>query len=218
MFGNFVISLTSCTMCCRQSAVQHPQLFKSVRSSLDTARRANEPRIIKSHLPVALLPIQLWRKKPKIICAVRNPAEMSKSYYEQYYYLHGYQGSYEEFCKLLMADRVLYAPYLSHLTEMWRMRDDENLFIQKFDEMETDFEDFVRRLVEFLGKTVSDEQIVELQTYFSTLVSSQIDIPSTNKLWKRKPVDAPPSVTSTIDFIVDKWAQKTFDDFGLQLN
>lgn len=143
---------------------------------------------------------------------------MSKSYYEQYYHLHGYQGTYEEFCKLLMADRVVYAPYLSHVTEMWRMRDEENIFIQNFNEIENDFEEFIRRLVKFLGKTVSDEQIEELKTYYSTLVSNQINIASTNKLWKRK-ADAPSlSDTSLINNIVDKWAQKTFDEFGLQLN
>lgn len=201
----------------RQSAVQHPQLFKSIRSSLDTTRRANEPRIIKSYLPVALLPIQLWRKKPKIIYAMRNPGDMSKSYYEQYYHLHGYQDTYEEFCKLLMADRVVYAPYLSHLTEVWRMRDEENIFMQNFDEITTDFEECIRRLVEFLGKTISQEQVDEMKEYLSKCGSNKIDIALTNKLWKRK-ADAPSSDTSQINNIVDKWAQKSFDEFDLQLN
>lgn len=201
----------------RQSAVQHPQRFKSIRSSIDTARRANEPRIIKSHLPVALLPIQLWRKKPKIIFAVRNPGEMSKSYYEQYYHLHGYQGTYEEFCKLLMADRVVYAPYLSHLTEMWRMKDEENIFVQRFDEITTEFEEFVRRLVEFLDKTISEDQMDELKVYFSNLASNQIDITLTNKLWKRK-AEVQSSDTNQINILVDKWARKTFDEFDLHLN
>jgi len=200
-----------------QSAVQHPQLFKSIRSSLDSTRRANEPRIIKSYLPVALLPIQLWRKKPKIICAMRNPSDMSKSYYEQYYHLHGYQGSYEEFCKLLMAGRVVYAPYVSHLTEMWRMRDEENIFIQKFDEITTDFETFVRRLVEFLDKTISEEQLDELKEYFSKCVNDKIDITVTNKIWKRK-ADSPLPDTSQIDNVVDEWAHCSFDEFDLQLN
>lgn len=203
----------------RQSAVQHPQLFKSIRSSIDSSRRAAEPRIIKSHLPVALLPIQLWRRKPKIICAFRNPGDMTKVYYEQYYHLNGYQGTYEDFCKLLMGNRVVYAPYSSHLTEMWRMRDEENIFIQKFDEITTDFEEFVRRLAEFLGKTIDDEQVGNLKEFVSKLPENRIDIASTNKLWKRK-TDAQPSDTTTsqTDFIVDKWAHQTFDEFDLQLN
>lgn len=143
---------------------------------------------------------------------------MSKSYYEQYYHLHGYQGSYDEFCQLLMADRVVYAPYTSHLTEMWRMREEENIFVQRFDDITSDFAGFVRRLVEFLDKTISEEQMDELKAYFSGLMGNQIDLASTNKLWKRKP-DAPlPDMTSQIDIIVDKWAEKTFDEFELQLN
>lgn len=201
-----------------QSAVQHPQLFKSIRSSVDSSRRATEPRIIKSHLPVALLPIQLWRKKPKIICAFRNPGDMSKCYYELYYHLNGYQGTYEEFCKLLMANRVVYAPYLSHLTEMWRMRNEENFFIQKFDEITTEFEDFVHRLVDFLGKTINDEQVENLKAYFSKLTENQIDIALTNKLWKRKTDAQPSGLMSQINFVVDKWAEQTFDEFDLQLN
>lgn len=217
--GATATSLEERTSFLEQSAVQHPQLFKSIRSSLDSSRRAAEPRIIKSHLPVALLPIQLWRKKPKIICAFRNPGDMSKAYYEQYYHLNGYQGTYDEFCKLLMANRVVYAPYSTHLIEMWRMRDEENIFIQKVDEITTDFEDTVRRLAEFLDKPIDDEQVENLKTYVSELPQRQYDIASTNKLWKRK-TDAHPSDTtsSQIDFIVDKWAQQTFDEFDLQLN
>lgn len=144
---------------------------------------------------------------------------MSKAYYEQYYHLNGYQGTYDEFCKLLMANWVVYAPYSTHLTEMWRMRDEENILIQKVDEITTDFEDTVRRLAEFLDKPIDDEQVESLKTYVSELPQHQYDIASTNKLWKRK-TDAHPSDTtsSQIDFIVDKWAQQTFDDFDLQLN
>lgn len=142
---------------------------------------------------------------------------MSQSYYEQYYHLHGYQGTYEEFCKLLMANRVMYAPYLSHVTEMWRMTDEENIFAQNFDEVTTEFEDCVRRMVEFLGKTISDEQMEELKAYFSKLVRNPIDIASTNKLWKRK-AEPTPSSDNPINSIVDKWARQTFDEFDLQLN
>lgn len=211
---------TNTTNRCRQSAVEHPQLFKSVRSSLDTTRRANEPRIIKSHLPVALLPIQLWRKKPKIICAFRNPGDMAQSYYEQYYHLQGYQGSYEEFCKLLMGDRVVYAPYIPHVTEMWRMREEENFFIQRFDELTTEFEESVGRLAQFLDKTISYDEMEELKAYFAKLKDNRIDVAVTNKLWKRK-ADAPSASVTDFEqtnFIVDKWAQQAFDEFDLQLN
>lgn len=184
---------------------------------MDSTRRAKEPRIIKSYLPVALLPIQLWRKKPKIICAIRNSSDMSKSYYEQYYHLYGYQGNYEDFCQLLIAGRVVYAPYLSHLTEMWRMRDEENIFIQKFEEITTDFETSIRKLVEFLDKIISDEQIVELKEYFFKSVTDKIDTALTNKIWKRK-ADAIPSDTSQVNNVVDKWAQQSFDEYDLQLN
>lgn len=111
----------------------------------------------------------------------------------------------------------MYAPYLSHLTEMWRMRDEENIFFQTFDEITNEFETFVRRLVEFLGRTINDEQIQELKAFFSKLDSNQIDNTLTNKVWKRK-TDAQSSDTSQINIIVDKWAQQTFDEFDLQLN
>lgn len=111
----------------------------------------------------------------------------------------------------------MYSPYTSHLTEMWRMRDEENIFVQKFEEITYEFDEFVRRLVEFLGETISDEQMEELKAYFSKLVNNQIDIASTNKLWKRK-TEAPSTDASQINHLVDKWAHQTFDEFDLQLN
>ncbi len=120
-----------------------------------------------------------------------------------------------------MAGRVVYAPYLSHVTEMWRMRDEENIFIQNFDEITTEFEEFVRRLVQFLDKTItiSDEQIEDLKAYYSKLTNNQIDIAVTNKLWKRK-TDAMSTDTrsSEVNTVVAKWAQQAFDEFDLNLN
>lgn len=152
-----------------------------------------------------------------MIYAMRNPVDMSKSYYQQYYHLQGYQGTYEEFCKLLMADRVVYAPYLSHVTEVWRMRDDDNIFIQKFDEITADFEGFAGRLAEFLEKNVSEEQMENLKKYFFESISDEIATDVTNKLWKRKN-DAPTVDVSQMENSFEEWTKQSFDEFDLKLN
>lgn len=49
--------------------------------SITKVHQAPSPRFIKSHLPIHLLPRQLWSIKPKIVYVARNPKDVAISYF-----------------------------------------------------------------------------------------------------------------------------------------
>lgn len=70
------------------------------------------PRCIKTHLPWDLLPKSIVNKekRPKIIHVVRNAKDACVSFYHHYKLLHFFKGTFEEFVKLFLNDKGLYAP------------------------------------------------------------------------------------------------------------
>nr|CAD7266351.1 unnamed protein product [Timema shepardi] len=62
------------------------------------------PRLIKTHLPIELLPKEVWTKKPKIIYVSRNPKDVSISFYHHFKLMQNYIGSFEDFIEAFLSD------------------------------------------------------------------------------------------------------------------
>lgn len=75
---------------------------KEVKSMLDVVNQRHSPRFIKTHLPLAFLPEQLWTVRPKIVYVVRDPRDVAVSYYHQYHNLHGFEGPLADFLDLFL--------------------------------------------------------------------------------------------------------------------
>jgi hypothetical protein len=75
---------------------------------LDMVENMVSPRFIKSHLPVALLPDQLWTVKPKIVYIRRNPKDTAVSFFHHHRLLHGYKGDLNDFMDAFIDDLILY--------------------------------------------------------------------------------------------------------------
>ncbi|CAG5133812.1 unnamed protein product [Candidula unifasciata] len=100
------------------------------------------PRLIKSHLPLSLLPNQITQKKPKIIYIARNPKDTVVSYYS---FLAkfltdidiSFSGTFEDFCQLFVEDLVYCGPWWKHVKEAWDRRDDENILVLFYEDLQS---------------------------------------------------------------------------------
>lgn len=138
----------------------------SVTDALTHTENLPRPRIIKSHLPLALLPSQLLEKKPKIICVLREPKDVAVSYY---HYFPPTEGSCttEEFFEAFLEGRMLYGSFWHFSAPLWKMRNDPNVLVLTYEEMKKDLESVVRRTAKFLGKTISEEDMPGLLDHLS---------------------------------------------------
>nr|XP_029734081.1 sulfotransferase 1A1-like [Aedes albopictus] len=125
------------------------------------------PRHIKSHLPLALLPEQLWTVKPKIIYCARNPKDVAVSYMHHYRHLHGFNGTDEAFLEGLLNDQVLWCPQVPHTLDFWSVRHLDNVLFNQFEEMIKDIMGVLRKTCSFFKKSYTDEQLVKLAEHLS---------------------------------------------------
>uniref|UniRef100_A0A8D8K999 Sulfotransferase 1C2 n=4 Tax=Culex pipiens TaxID=7175 RepID=A0A8D8K999_CULPI len=140
-----------------------------VRDTVTQAEQMPRPRHIKSHLPLALLPKQLWTVRPKIIYTARNPQDVATSLMHHYKYLQGFRGSQQDFFDGVLADRLDCCPMVRHVTEFWRVLEqhgDHVLFLH-FEDMKRDLAAVIRKVCEFFGKVVSEEQVEKLKRHLS---------------------------------------------------
>ncbi|KAK7076218.1 hypothetical protein SK128_005423 [Halocaridina rubra] len=135
---------------------------------LQLSEAAPEPRTIKSHLPLALLPPDLT-KEAKVIYVARNPKDVVISFYHhsRMFKNHNYEGTFKDFVKYFTDDDLIYGPYWLHLKEGWKRRDEPNLHFIFYEDLKSDNMAELEKLNRFLGTKLSPEQLANIAHYTS---------------------------------------------------
>jgi hypothetical protein len=131
----------------------------------DSLEEMPSPRITKTHLPVQLLPNNIWVKKPRIIFISRNIKDVVVSYY------HLLSGSTEldctmaEFFESFLQNDVMFSPYRENLQNYLNLPDYENILYLSYEGMSADLDGTIRNVAAFLGKNVSIEDKKKLKEH-----------------------------------------------------
>ncbi|XP_055598045.1 luciferin sulfotransferase-like [Uranotaenia lowii] len=139
-----------------------PQDFNPFEDAQNLAR----PRFIKTHLPVSMLPDQIWTIKPKLVYVRRNPKAVAPSYYHHSVSLHGYRGNLEQFVRSFINDLQYYSPYHRHVIEYNNLNYD-NILQLCYEDMKKDLAQTLRRVCQFFGKSYTDQQLQTLEQHLS---------------------------------------------------
>lgn len=123
------------------------------------------PRHIKSHLPLALLPKQLWTVKPKIVYTARNPKDVTTSFMHHYRHLQGFQGSQEDFLDGILADKIMYCPQIKHATEFWSISHLDHLLFLHYEDMKRHLPEVLQKVCRFFGKSYTKAQLDDLERH-----------------------------------------------------
>ncbi|XP_045782725.1 uncharacterized protein LOC123879176 [Maniola jurtina] len=121
------------------------------------------PRFIKSHLPLSLLPQSLL-DKTKVVYVARDPRDVAVSYYHHHKLMKmsKYDMEFKEFWKYFVSDLVLSGPFCEHVLEAWEKRNQPNMLFLFYEEIIKDLPGAIKRVADFYGKTLSDEQVNKL--------------------------------------------------------
>ncbi|KAL7020041.1 hypothetical protein ACKWTF_011357 [Chironomus riparius] len=123
------------------------------------------PRSIKCHLPVQLLPDEFWTKKPKSFYISRDPKDVAVS---QYHFANSFStnsGKLEDFLDDFMADKIVHDPYRENMWNYMNLPNNENICYFTYEEMSDDLGGAIKKVADFLGKTVSDENAEKIKDY-----------------------------------------------------
>ncbi len=131
--------------------------------ALEIAERMEPPRVIKTHLPFSLLPVDLLDKSKIVIC-LRNPKDTVVSYYhhERLMKMHGFSGDFKTYFDIYMDNLVLYGSYWDFVLNAWKLKDHPNVCLLFYEDMKKDLASNVRKVASFLKKDLTDTQIQSL--------------------------------------------------------
>lgn len=126
------------------------------------------PRLIKTHLPVQLLPVQIWTVNPKIIYVFRQPKDVAVSYFHHHTIFDHYSGGMEDYVNSFVNDFLLWGPYYRHISggiELNELKD--NVLLTKYEDMKMDLPNEIKRTMKFLELDFTEKQIMELAEHLS---------------------------------------------------
>lgn len=138
-----------------------------VTDTISHVEQLPRPRHIKSHLPLALLPKQLWTVKPKIIYTARNPKDVTTSLMHHYKHLHGFKGSKQDFLDGILADQIIYCPMVKHATEFWAVSHRDHVLFLHYEDMKKNLGKVLLQVCDFFRKTFTPTQLAKLEQHLS---------------------------------------------------
>ena len=94
----------------------NPRGMKAMMNSLETAEKLPSPRVIKSHLPLEMLPPKLL-ETCKVIFVCRTPKDCCVSFYFHHQLLpgHNFKGTFEDFAEEFLNGSLTYGSYWTML-------------------------------------------------------------------------------------------------------
>ena len=137
-----------------------------VVNSLEAANNLPSPRVIKTHLPIEMLPPNLL-DTCKVVFVARNPMDCCVSFYhhEKLVPKMGFAGTFDQYAELFRNGRNPMGDYFYHLMSGWTRRDHKNLKFLWFEDMKSDLSTVLYEMCDFLGVKMTTKQVNQLEDH-----------------------------------------------------
>jgi len=125
------------------------------------------PRLLKTHYPFELLPPSLL-DTCKVLYVCRNVKDVSVSYFHHQSLMKSMdlRSDFIKFAReIYLPGLTLHGGYFEMLESGWKRRDNPNLMFFWYEEMKEDQEKMLRKIAEFIGYTITEDQIKELNEF-----------------------------------------------------
>uniref|UniRef100_A0A8C0VZT3 Sulfotransferase n=1 Tax=Castor canadensis TaxID=51338 RepID=A0A8C0VZT3_CASCN len=119
------------------------------------------PRLLKTHLPLALLPQSLLDQKVKVVYVARNAKDVTVSYYNfhQMAKVHPDPGTWNSFLEEFMDGKVSYGSWYQHVQEWWELSHTHPILYLFYEDMKENPKREIRKILQFVGRSVPEETV-----------------------------------------------------------
>lgn len=201
---------------------------------MNAIKKMKSPRLIKTHLPLDLLPPSVREKNCKMVYVTRNPKDTAVSFFHflRMLTVTDYQGTFKELVNKLMRDELPYCPFWQHVLPFWERRSDQNVMFLKYEDLHKDLRSVVIQVADFLGTTLTEDEvdtIVEHCSFGSMQQNPMVNYDhwdelglrkkeTTKFLRKGKVGDWQNYFTPGLNLIFEDWIQKNAEGTGLRFD
>ncbi|ELW66387.1 sulfotransferase 1A1 [Tupaia chinensis] len=132
-----------------------------IPSGLEVLKDMAAPRLIKTHLPLALLPQTLLDEKVKVVYVARNAKDVAVSYYHFYHMakVHPEPGTWDEFLEKFMAGEVSYGSWYQHVQEWWELSHTHPVLYLFYEDMKENPKREIQKILEFVGRPLPEKTV-----------------------------------------------------------
>jgi hypothetical protein len=124
-----------------------------------------QPRTMKSHLPVQLLPDSFWRVRPKTIYISRDARDVAVSmFYFAKHMLHR-DTPLDDYLETFLKDKTAFSPYREHCLDFWNIPGGEQVLFLTYEWVTANVDEAIENVARFLGKTVDKENFKKLKEH-----------------------------------------------------
>ncbi|XP_013360271.1 PREDICTED: sulfotransferase 1A1-like [Chinchilla lanigera] len=143
-----------------------------VPSGLESVKDTPAPRLLKTHLPVALLP-QTLLDEVKVIYVARNAKDVAVSYYNFYNMakLHPDPGTWDGFLEKFMDGEVSYGSWYQHVREWWELSHTHPILYLFYEDIKENPKRELQKILEFVGHSLPEEtkELIVQRTSFKEM-------------------------------------------------
>lgn len=153
---------------------------KPVPSGLQLAQSMKPPRILKTHLPVHVLPPSFWDQDCKVIYIARNAKDSMVSYFHFQRMNKGLPdpGNWETYFSTFLAGNVPWGSWFDHVLGWWNAKDHHQVLYIFYEDLIEDPRREIGKVMRFLGKDLSEEVLEKI--YQHTTFQSMKENPMAN--------------------------------------
>ncbi|XP_008822149.1 sulfotransferase 1A1-like [Nannospalax galili] len=131
------------------------------------------PPLLKTHLPVSLVPQSLLHQKVKVIYVACNPKDVAVSYYNFHNMakVHPDPGTWDSFLEKFMDGKVSYGSWYQHVKEWWELSRSHPVLYLFYEDMKENLKREIRKILGFLGCSLPEEivDLIEQHTSFKKM-------------------------------------------------
>ncbi|KAL1021531.1 hypothetical protein UPYG_G00014470 [Umbra pygmaea] len=154
--------------------------FHVFRSGTELAEKlTTTPRLIKTHLPVQLVPKSFWEKDCKVVYVSRNSKDNAVSYFhfDRMNKAHPEPGDWNNFLQRFMDGKMVFGSWYDHVTGWWEKKQtNSNIYYMFYEDMIEDLGRELDRLCSFLGlsPSVEEKERVSVGTQFDNMKNNSM--------------------------------------------
>ncbi|XP_007501261.1 sulfotransferase 1C4-like [Monodelphis domestica] len=134
--------------------------------------RANDmpsPRVLKTHLPVQLLPPSFWEENSKIIYVARNAKDNLVSFFHFQRMHKGLPdpGTWEEYFETFLTGKGLWGSWFNHVKGWWEAKDVYPILYLFYEDIKKNPKQEIEKVMHFLGKNLDENVLAKIVHYTS---------------------------------------------------